>query len=272
MIGETTMNQNQAKAIYLFDEFGTPTFNKEREFRHFVGVGVIYMHKYELQLFNSVDKLFGLSKIKPLKNNRIGNTRALDISIQLSKLPITLTIIHLDLDDNKLKNDTLLFQKFGTEMRKIHRNLKGKPVSQILYTQILNNSNMLSIKQLLEKYPGSYNLDLYIDNWSFPVADFKIETVDRVDYLKTNVNSIRQDYGESITANKIRLLDEDSKRKRFIDVIASSISRSYFEKNDERYQENILKNILHSKTLNSCQYDITAQTTDFFIDFMDKSL
>lgn len=265
-------NQNQTNAVYLFDEFGTPTFNKEREFRHFVGVSVIYMHQDELQLFNSVDKLFGLSNIKSLKNNRIGNTRALDIANQLAILPITLTIVHLDLDDVKLQNDTLLFQKFGTEMRKIHRNLKGKPVSQILYTQILNNSNMLSIKQLLERYPGSYNLDLFIDNWSFPVADFEIETVDRANYLKTNVNSILQDYGDSITTNKIRLLDEDSKRKRFIDVIASSISRSYFEKNDERYQENILKNILHSKTLNSCQYDITAQTTDFFIDFMNKNL
>lgn len=57
--------------IVLFDEHGTPTFDK-RETDIFLGVAVAYNINSEQKIFEKCNALFGLSNKNPLKNDRIG--------------------------------------------------------------------------------------------------------------------------------------------------------------------------------------------------------
>lgn len=267
-------NQILQNVIMLFDEQGTPTFRDDRETDNFLGVSVSYYEYDEDEIFHKSDLLFGLSNKNPVKNTRIGNSHTIEISELVLELPISIVITYIDLSNKKLQGTVSLFEKFGTEMRRIHRSIRGKPIAQILYTQILNNSNMLSIKNFIELFPSNTNFSIYIDDWSFPEMDLSNETIVRSQLLNRNINSIFHElmFQMRINVETINILSQDCNRKRFIDVLTSVISRGYIDVNNKKYNYESLNNILnHPKNCNKA-FDITQPTIEFLEKFMDSSI
>ncbi|MCH7519535.1 MAG: hypothetical protein IH964_10995, partial [Candidatus Dadabacteria bacterium] len=71
---------NQSEIIVLFDEFGTPSFKDINTNNYFMGVSALYELDKEEDILNALDQSMGLSKSKPLKNDKIGKQRAITIS------------------------------------------------------------------------------------------------------------------------------------------------------------------------------------------------
>ena len=66
--------------------------------------------------------------------------------------------------------------------------------------------------------------------------------------------------------------DKKSKRKRFIDVVTSVISRAYRRKNDERFTKEPLE-ILQKKLGNKLQViDYTDELPNFIENFMNEAI
>src|SRR6266851_6419925 len=98
------MNRDsEEKLIVLFDEFGTPTFNTPDSRGIFLGVAALYKFEHEDKIFDDSDKLMGLSKSKPLKNDKISTQKALDIAQQVGKHDLTIESKYISLKNNDLK-------------------------------------------------------------------------------------------------------------------------------------------------------------------------
>jgi len=73
-----------------------------------------------------------------------------------------------------------------------------------------------------------------------------------------------------VFCDSLQLLDKDSKKKRFVDVLASIISRNFLDKNNPKYSDSILNTIFSEHNYNVSNRDITTITIDSLINIMDN--
>ncbi|MCH7733371.1 MAG: hypothetical protein IIB44_12840 [Candidatus Marinimicrobia bacterium] len=257
--------------ILLFDEHGTPTFRDDRESDYFVGVGVSSNLVYWDRIINECRSLFGLDNSRPVKNRNLGLSRINTISSLLLTLPITWVVIVLDLSNEDLIRVINLYNEYGNELRRHHRGIRGRPVAQILYQQIINHVIFESIQRDIELNPIDTNFNIYIDNWSIPIND-RTTMIDLMrSSMEARTNEITTSYfpNASVTINNYELLIEDSHKKRFIDIITSVASRAFFPESDERYSSQVDTIITSNQSI--FYEDITSTTTEFLIDFMNRT-
>ncbi len=254
----------------LFDEFATPTFRTDRESDYFLGVGVVYPSEVEDDLFKQADELFGLSNRNPLKNSRIAVPRADNISQLVSELPAQVTVSSLDLSNGDLQRSTKTYEELGNELRKLHRRVRERPVAQILHSNILDDTLFESIARYLELNQMDTDFDVYIDDWAFPARDVEIALVHRSDSLRQKINDVQSRFGlaTALSISPIQLLNVDSKRKRFIDVVTSAVSRSFLPREHPHYSPVPLQNIL--ALADNRQVDFTKHTIIFLQRAMDE--
>jgi len=216
------------KIIVLFDEHATPTFGSSRQKDYFVGVGVTYNLMDEKQIFSACEKLFGLGNQRPLKNQKIGNSRAVEISKLLIKLPVQIIVSKLDLTDKNFEDRVNLYEELGNYMRPIHRDVSGRRLAHILHSRILDPALFESICRYLESVPKSSIFEIYIDNWSVPESDKEIVLEYTSESLQEKITELHNSFfpNISIIAKSLELLVVDSSRKRFVDVVTSVVSRA----------------------------------------------
>ncbi len=262
---------NTNQVIILFDEQGTPTFRTDRETNSFLGVAITYDLYDEDNLLNQCNQLFGLSKTRPLKNKDISNTRVVNISNLLIELPIQIIISSVDLSNAEFEEVVTLYEEFGNVMRKRYRNIRERRLAHILHTKILDNCIYNSICDYAERNQRNSIFSIYIDDWAIPENDVNIYLEDRSLSFHKKINSLYQEFYSpfQISVPTILLLKEDNNRKRFIDVIASVISRSFLKKENERYSEIPFNTIINVDT--NRYFEITNKTMKDFRDFMDES-
>ena len=258
------------RATVLFDEFGTPTFRADRESDYFLGVGVAYASEVEDYLFEHADKLFGLSNRSPLKNSRIRVSRAVSISQLLSELPVQVTVSSLDLSNDTLQQVANLYEQFGAEIRKFHRRADSRVVAQILHDNILDDTLFGSITRYLEINQTPESFEIFIDEWAIPESDIEVALEFRSRSLRQKIAELHQKYGLAIPANvsPIGRLIEDTPRKRFIDVVTSTVSRFFLPERNPRHSPIPLQNILGNRH-NQCN-DFTDHTIQFLRKVMDE--
>ncbi len=247
--------------IILFDEQGTPTFNIERETDFFLGIGAAYDESIEKSIFDSISELFGLKKSKPLKNRNISSSKAVEISKVLSSLPILIDIAFMDLSNSKFHKIVTEYEEKSSAKRNNVRRVRKRPISQILHTFILDGVLFELIAKSIQKYSYISIVKIYMDNWSMPKSDKGIALKYRSESLQKNIRNVLTKIGiveNSIEVKPIQLLQKDSYRKRFIDVIASVVSRAFLERSNKRFSEEPLKNILIKKE--NKMKDITERT------------
>lgn len=263
-----TVNRN--RVIVLFDEFGTPTFRDDRSIDTFLGVSVTYKIGDEGYIFQQCDAEFGLSNIKPVKNDRISASRAEKISELIPVLPILVTISSIDLSNEDLHQVVGLYEDFGTEIRKFHRGARSRVVAQILHDEILDDTLFAAITQHLESDLMSTDFEIYIDDWAIPTSDIHVALEYRSRSLEQKITELYREFGSAIVVNvsPIQCMNQDSKRKRLIDVTTSAISRSFIPRENPRHTPKTLQNLLSVGT-NQCD-DFTHHTIEFLRRVMDE--
>lgn len=249
----------------LFDEYGTPTFRKDRENEFFIGVGIGYKQSDEEEIFYKVGDLIGLQKIKSLKNNKISNKRAAEIAKTLKQLPLFLVVVAMNLSDQDLINTVSEYCSISNKIRENERELKGRPIAQILHSRVLDNCLFESITLCIENDPYLNNFDVFIDNWSIPNEDISIYLNLRSESFSRQISNLFPD----VTVSPIQLLDEDSKRKRFIDSVTSVVSRYYYDKLNDKFTD-VPFNILFINNLNNMIILDITQKEILFINEMLK--
>jgi hypothetical protein len=258
--------------ILLFDEQGTPTFRPDREMDVFLGIAVLYSIFHEDHIFKSTKALFGLSNSKPLRNNRISGDRIDEISKLLYSLPVQLSIASVNLSDSQFQQSVKLHEKLGDQLRPRHRSVKGRPLAHIIHQFVLVECIFQSIWNYSGRTQRNSRFLIHIDDWSIPISDRNIYLEELSRLLEVNISRSIQnlDIQFQIKVPAISLLNKDSKRKRFIGVLASAISRSFMSQDDERYSDKPIR-FINNCNINK-HFDITGKTVNFLREYWDKSL
>lgn len=207
-----------------------------------------------------------------MKNDKISNSRAIQISEQLSQINLLTNFFYLDLSDKKLWATVKLYEDFSNILREKHRGVKKRNVAQILYGEVQCHTLFSIISKYIEINQISTHFSIFIDNWEFPNCDINLALHMTSESLTVKNNEINQDFfpGVSVFCDSLRLLDKDSKRKRFIDVVASVISRNLLDKNSPKYLDSIINTIFSKNNYNILEHDITKITIDTLTEIMDN--
>jgi len=230
--------------ILLFDESGTPDFTSDPNDRYFFGVSLTYDESYEVELFSGIDSLVKLSVKKSLKNNNISNEKAITICRELSKYNINIEACYIDLKNVKLisiiKNYYDLNETVRTDVRlRKDPEIRERKVPQIIHSQILSFCFMECIFKLLKSDNILYNVYPFIDDWSIPRKSIELYLSDRTESIQELVNEAIVNLNKVgfITINRIKLLKKNvdeitTKRKKFIDVVTSLVTRNHRTNSD----------------------------------------
>ena len=254
------------KVIILFDEQGTPTFRYQVDSPYFLGVGVTYDLSDEDMVFEKCDKLFGLSKSSPLKNNKISPPKAIEISQLIAGLPLHVIVVSVDLSNKDLQSVVRLHKEFGDIVRQKERHVRERPIAQILHDQVLVSTIFYSVTRYIERFRIGAHFMPFMDDWSIPAPDRNIITENQIESLVEQVDTLfRRRIG--FAATSLTLLTSDSKRKRFVDVVASVLSRSFLSSTQERYSPEVLQNVLRNNA--NEHYHETQRILPLLRRFMD---
>lgn len=224
--------------VVLFDESGTPTIKDDPRTDWFLGVGIAYEQSAEEMIFARCKDAFGLAKSRPLKNNGIGNSRAVCIAKILADLPVSLFVSRVNTADLKYRETIVDYEDFGNKVRQKFRQVRERPVAQIIHSHILDYCLFHLITGYFEQGGGDAAFTVFIDNWSIPEKDIDISRSFRVESLYERISSLHRRFpaeGQLVSIKSLELLTEDSSRKRFVDVVASIFSRAYLKRDSQRY-------------------------------------
>lgn len=222
----------------LFDESGTPQIVGKYRNEWFLGCGVWYEQSAETEVFARCNEAVGLSKNKPMKNNRISIDRAIRIVRILTDLPLSIYVSGIDTTDSEFRRIVRNYKRFAKKARAIHRpKVRERPIAQIIHSHVLDHCLYHSITGYFEAGGGDAEFSVYIDNWSIPEADVEIYLGYRAMFLDSHISSLCAEYhlGQPKSIARLQLLVEDSRRKRFVDVVASVISRAFLRSDNPRY-------------------------------------
>lgn len=236
--------------IFLFDEYGTPTFESGRESDTFLGLSCLYDKNDELEIFEKIHTIIGLENKTTKKSTELSIEKSIQLAAALSSLNISITVAFLDLNDTKLEKIIKEYHKIGNEARlqiraQDEKDIRERKITQLLHSNILAFCMHEPIANLLNRnrFPF-FVIEPYIDHWCIPKCDFKnyIELMPKD--LQDQINVLITELGltGSVTINKIEMLREcdtqlNLKRKRTIDCVTGIVSKNF----------NPIQNLNHTK-------------------------
>jgi hypothetical protein len=242
--------------IVLFDESGTPTINNDSRADWFLGVSVRYEEFDEEIIFKKSRDIFYLSKSSPVKNDGINDSRATKMAELLIDLPLHICVSKIDLSNSVFREHITSYESFGNIARSTYRNIRNRPIAQIIHTHMLDHCLFNTIESHVNIRNEELIFKIFIDNWSAPKNDFNILLEYRALSLQKQISSLKN---KAITVHPIELLIHDSNKKRFIDSIASIVSRAYLKESNNKYcpnYENILRQSKKYTDEDATQYSI----------------
>jgi|LGOV01.1.fsa_nt_gb hypothetical protein len=223
--------------VVLFDESGTPTISDDQRSDWFLGVGVAYEQSHEEVIFSKCEADFGLANSKPLKNDRITNSRVLSIAKLLADLPVSIYVSSVNTANPKLRKIIVDYECFGEKVRREFRHARKRPIPQIIHSLVLDHCLFNLITGYFEAGDDDAAFAIFIDDWSISENDIDISLVHRATSLYERIRPLCADFAEGrlISIASLERLNRDSSRKRFVDVVASTFSRAYLKANNQRY-------------------------------------
>lgn len=221
----------------IYDESGTPEIGKNDRTDWFLGVAVRYDQSAENEIFFKCTDEFGLANTKPLKNDRIKNSRAIRIAELLADLPLSIFVSGVNTADPEYREIIVDYVRLGNMARKQFRQVGERPIAQTMHSQLIDHCLFHSITDCFEAGGGDAEFAVYIDNWSIPQSDVEIYLGDRAMSLDSHISSFcdRHHFGQPKSIARLQLLVEDTVRKRFVDVTTSVLSRTYLKSDNPRY-------------------------------------
>ena len=222
--------------IVLFDESGTPAISRDQITDWFLGVGVAYEKLDEEVIFSKGETAFGLANSKPLKNDRIKNSRAVCIAKLLADLPVSIHVSKLNTADPTFRKLIVDHERFTKKTREL-RQVRKRPIAQIIHSHVLDHCLYHLITDHFKAGGGDAAFAIFIDNWSIPQNDIDIYLKQRATSLKKNISSFCAKYheGQPVSIAHLELLNRDTPRKRFVDVVASIFNRAYLKTDNPKY-------------------------------------
>lgn len=244
----------------LFDESGTPAISNDQRTDWFLGVGVAYNQSDEEAIFSKVNSTFGLTNSKPLKNWSITNSRAVDIANLLAGLPVSICVSHLDTANATFRKIILEYERFVEKARQAFRQVRKRPIAQIIHSYVLDHCLFNLITGYFEAGRGDAAFAVFIDDWSIPKNDIEISLKQCATSLCKNISLFCEDFfeGRPVSIAPFELLNRDSGRKRFVDVVASTVSRAYLKKNNQKYSRDAVDILLEQGK--ACCIDATQHS------------
>ena len=221
----------------LFDESGTPEIGNNDRADWFLGVAVRYDQSAENEIFFKCTNEFGLANSKPLKNDRIKNSRAIRIAELLAGLPVSIFVSGVNTADPEYCEIIVDYERIGNIARKKYRQVRERPIAQIMHSRVLDHCLFHSITDHFEAGYGDAAFSVFIDNWSIPIEDVDTYLCYRATSLNRCISSLCAEYhiGQPDSIARLQLLVEDSVRKRFVDVVTSVLSRKYLKPENAKY-------------------------------------
>ena len=214
-----------------------------------------------------------LSNNKTLKNKSIKESRAIKIANRLCSHNLRIEARTLDLENNELKQTGETYEQFGNLSRRIYRNTtKERKISHFLHDEIMFYciTDLIS-KTFSIKRDCDLQIEPYIDDWSYTSIDkhIALEYFSNKFSIWLNELSVEKQINVNISVKNIALLDDaKDRKKRFIDVLTSVISRAYFDCSDERFTDIPLIMLKNSLKEN---FNIDNATNDLIL-FMLKAI
>lgn len=229
--------------VLLFDESGAPNINNDQRTDWFIGVGVAYEQSNEEIIFSKCQAEFGLANSKPLKNDRITNTRVVSIVKVLEDLPMSIYVTGVNTANPILRRIIVDYERFGEEIRENFRRIRKRPIPQIIHSHVLDHCLFNLITGYFEEGGSDAMFTVFIDNWSISKNNINILLRYRATSLYEKISLLCSNFNNSrlISIAPLELLNKDSSRKRFIDVLASTFSRSYLNPNSQKYSRKIIE-------------------------------
>ena len=221
----------------LFDEFGTPTFRADRETTYFGGVAISYKSEVETDVFAKCGELFGLSTSQPRKNRTVGTEKAVSIASLVCTLPVEIVVNVVNLENKELKSTWQGYQSLSNSARAQYRGARERPLAQFLHAGVLDNCVINCIANFISKEkPDEYLCSLFVDNWAIKDDDRRIFVERRCKLFEENIQRFLRelDLPHRVRVPSMSMLDTDSQRKRFIDTLASVVSRSFLQTSNSR--------------------------------------
>ena len=217
--------------IILFDESGTPSISNDQRTDWFIGVGVAYHNLDEQNIFAKCDAAFCLSRSNPLKNNRISNSRVKRMLNIINELPLSIYVSAINTANPTLRNTIVKYESVVAEARQ-NRNIRKRPIPQIIHSHVLDHCLFNLITGYLENDLEDATFEIFIDDWSIPKNDIDISLKHRAQSLFQKISNLCENFsmGHLVSIAPLKLLNEDSKRKRFVDGMASIFNRIYLNK------------------------------------------
>lgn len=261
---------SEKKVIVLFDETGTPTLRGDNRTDWFLGIGVAYEQAQEAIVFAECTELFGLKNTRPLKNDKISNSRILEIATYLTKLPLLIQVSSINRTDMSFRRVMERYANFGNKARREFRGVRERPVAQIIHSQVLDNCLFNVIVAYIEANEADAKFDIFIDDWAVPAKDTEIALIGRANCLCKHISEFCENcgMGRPVSIAPIKMLASDSDRKRFVDVVASTISRAYLKKDNPRFLPGVLDTLAESNML--CQSDETQNMVEIMLKVMER--
>ncbi len=252
--------------VVLFDESGTPTIKDDTRTDWFLGVGIAYEQSAEKMIFSRCKDACGLANSRPLKNDRIKNSRAVCIAKLLADLPVSIFVSRVNTADPKYREIIVDYECFGNKARQESRQVRERPIAQIIHSQVLDHCLFHLITGYFEQGGGDAAFSVSIDNWSIPENDIDIYLEERAASLHRMISSLCADYaeGQPVSISHLELLNTDTPRKRFVDVVASIFSRAYLKRDNQIYSCEV------ADILQECGKAGCSDATQYSIDIMQE--
>jgi len=252
--------------VLLFDESGTPTINNDQRTDWFIGVGVAYQKSDENGIFAKCDADFGLSNTKPLKNDRIRTSRVIRMANLLADLPLSIYVSAVNTANPTLRNVVGKYESFGAKTRQNFRQIRKRPIPQIIHSHVLDHCIFNLITGYFEEYGSDAAFTIFIDDWSIPENDIDISLEHRAKSLYEKISTLCSKFkkGRLVTIAPFELLNKDSHRKRFVDGVASTFNRAYLRPNNRKYSVEAIE------AINKCKKVQCGDVTQHSIGIMQR--
>ena len=228
----------EEEIIYLFDESGRAILSPIDP-HIFLGIGVLYNRDNEDDFFKTCDELFCLSTKDPLKNIKISNELALTIAKKIVELKIPIVCTWIDLNNENLITTIKSCIDLLGELKKYHHLRGSRKEAHYLHDKILDKNifDLLGLF-LYDKSNVTLRIKPFIDNWSIPKLEKKVSLNYRSLSIKEKIQEMSHHFDQNILleVENIKLLkNPKNKRKRFIDVITSTLSRAFVKIDETKY-------------------------------------
>jgi hypothetical protein len=225
--------------ILLFDECGTPSFRLKAERQYFLGVSVRYAQAEENGILEACNDAAGLSNKSPKKNDQLGVSTALHLARVLSGQPVAIYARYVDLRNSDLRKVIEDYGEAGNRVRmairaKHEAGVRPRKTAQILHCHMLYHCLFEPVLDLIQvcEYP-LFSVHPFIDAWSIPLCDKELYLNGRSESMQEQVNKLleREKKQGFIAVKPVIPLENSSvppllKRKRLVDAVTSTISRS----------------------------------------------